>query len=338
MNRYGLFCRPLMLVLVLGCVAACGQPRIALKEPTVHEAQSASFVPSSYTVGPGDVIEVLYHADLQRSSPDYTIDVEDTLKIDFFNHPDMNREVKVRPDGRISLPLLGDVKVVGMLPAELSADLQKRYTKYLRTPSVTVGVSDFNAKLTDLKRAVTTAERGQGRLVTVRPDGRMSLPLVGEVEAGGRTVPELTAEVEKRYQKIMRDMGVTLDLHAAKSNVAYVMGQVQRANFLNLLGPTTVTQAIAMAGGFTENANTKQVVLISRQADKTPVGRIINMDEIIGKGNIGADVYLSQYDVVFVPATTMSQLGLFGTQLWNLIPVRFVGSAGYQWSNTAINN
>ncbi len=107
------------------------------------------------------------------------------------------------------------------------------------------------------------------------------------------------------------------------------MGQVKDSNYYELLGPTTLTQLIATAGGFTKHANTHQVVHIMRSKSGQPEATVIDMDDIIGKGDITVDPYLNQYDVVFVPRTKLSQAALAGDAIWRIIPVGFTGAVGY---------
>ena len=77
---------------------------------------------------------------------DYRIGVEDILAISVWRDPDLTREVPVRPDGKISLPLLQDVQAAGKTPQELGAELQKRLREFLSNPSVTVIVREVNSQ------------------------------------------------------------------------------------------------------------------------------------------------------------------------------------------------
>lgn len=325
--------RILLFLLAALLAAGCGHTGPSFSDTVIHPAPSQdAFIPASYTLGPGDVVEVLYHSNPRQMVTRYVIGLGDTLRIEFYKHPDMNRDVAVRPDGFISLPLVGEVQAYGKTPSDLRQALTKAYSEYLRRPDITVIVADFDAKLDELKEAVTNAARGQARLVTLRPDGAITLPYIGDVQAAGLTMPQLNAEVEEKYQTLVGGgLGITIDLNDAQSNVVYVMGEVNRPGFYQLRGPTTVTQAVAMAGGFADSAYTDEVVLVTRGAQRQPMGRIIDMDDIIGTGNIDRDVMLKQYDIVFVPMSPMAKAGLFGRRLWELIPARFSGTVGYQF-------
>src|SRR5215510_5760592 len=76
---------------------------------------------------------------------DYTIGPGDVLQLFVWKEPELTRELTVRLDGRISVPLLGDVEATGRTPAQLAADLSKRFTRFLEAPQVTLGVAQANS-------------------------------------------------------------------------------------------------------------------------------------------------------------------------------------------------
>jgi polysaccharide export outer membrane protein len=197
---------------------------------------------------------------------------------------------------------------------------------------VTVEVIGFNAKVEELKKAITTDARGQSRLVVVMPDGKISLPYLQDIPAAGLTAFELSQKLERQYKKFVNSISITAAVLRARSNQAYIMGQVNRPNFYELRSPITLTQLIARAGGFTGEANTHQVVVISRNRNRQPESKIVDMDDIIGKGDMKADQMINQYDVVYVPRTKLAQAALVGASLWRLIPLRFSAGASAVYS------
>jgi polysaccharide export outer membrane protein len=78
--------------------------------------------------------------------PDYTIGADDMLKISVWHEPDMNVALPVRPDGKISLPLLDDVQAAGMTPMQLAASIKEKLKKYIADPRVTVAVEAMNSQ------------------------------------------------------------------------------------------------------------------------------------------------------------------------------------------------
>ena len=102
------------------------------------------------------------------------------------------------------------------------------------------------------------------RPVIVRSDGRVSLPLLGDVAAAGKTTGDLSAELAKGWRRFVENPVVTVSIIQPNSAKFYVMGQVMRPGEYSLPRALTVVQAISTAGGFTEWANERRLVLIRR--------------------------------------------------------------------------
>jgi protein involved in polysaccharide export with SLBB domain len=308
-------------------LVSCGEPRITITKEAVQSEDISPLIPTTYLIGQGDELEILYHIDPGFSVAEYIIETEDTLRIDFYYYPVMTRTVRVRPDGFVTLPRVGEVKASGLKPRVLAEKISETFRTFLSRPAVTVEVINFNAKVEELKKAITTQARGQSRLVVVRPDGKISLPYLQDIAAAGLTAFDLSQELEKHYRKFINNISITAAVLRARSNQAYIMGQVNRPNFYELSGPITLTQLISRAGGFAEDANSHQVVVISRKRDGQPDAKVVDMDDIIGKGDSRADPMINQYDVVYVPRTKLAQAALAGASLWRLIPLRFSAGA-----------
>jgi polysaccharide biosynthesis/export protein len=95
--------------------------------------------------------------------------------------------------------------------------------------------------------------------VQVRPDGKITLPLVGDMEATGRTPIELRDAVAKSLKEYITNPTVTVIVVEALASQVFVIGEVAKPGAVQIYGPTTVMQVLAMAGGFKEFANTKDV-------------------------------------------------------------------------------
>jgi polysaccharide export outer membrane protein len=100
------------------------------------------------------------------------------------------------------------------------------------------------------------------RSVPVRPDGKISLPLVSDVQAAGLTPSQLAADLTTRLKKFLNDPQVTVIVTAINSRRIYIVGEVARPGAFPLLPNMTVLQALADAGGFTTFANTKKIHIL----------------------------------------------------------------------------
>ncbi len=95
--------------------------------------------------------------------------------------------------------------------------------------------------------------------VQVRPDGKITLPLIGDLDATGRTPIELRDTIAKSLKEYITNPTVTVIVVEALASQVFVMGEVSHPGPVQIFGPTTIMQVLAMAGGFKEFANTKDV-------------------------------------------------------------------------------
>lgn len=159
---------------------------------------------------------------------DYKIGPQDTIRIDVWKEPDISRTIPVRPDGKISLPLLNDVQASGLTAMQLAASLRESLTKYLTNPQVTVTVTEINSRR------------------------------------------------------------------------VYLTGEVSHAGALPLLPNMTVLQALSSAGGFTQFAKLKNIYVL-RNEDGKQVKHPFNYKEVV-KGKLAEqNILLQPGDVIVVP-------------------------------------
>jgi polysaccharide biosynthesis/export protein len=139
------------------------------------------------------------------------------------------------------------------------------------------------------------------RSVPVRPDGKISLPLVGELTASGQTPLQLEQEIAKRLANYISEPEVTVIVQDSKSQKINIMGMVARPGAYFLTGSTTVLDAIAMAGGFKDFAKQKSIYVLRQNADGTQQRIPFNYKEVIKGKNSEQNVRLVPRDTVVVP-------------------------------------
>ncbi len=163
---------------------------------------------------------------------DYIIGPEDVLEISVWRNPDLSREVMVRPDGRISLPLIGDVKAVGLTTSELRDDIKEKLKAYKENPTVAIVV------------------------------------------------------------------------RAVNSYYFYTQGAVGNTGKIPLLSRTTLIQAITLAGGLMPDAVRSRITIFRLGRDSEgPQKIVVSYDEIILRG--GENIVLKPGDTLVVPSETM---------------------------------
>ena len=143
------------------------------------------------------------------------------------------------------------------------------------------------------------------KVVVVRPDGKISMPLIGEVMASGRTANQLASQIAGRLKEYKENPAVTVSVKEVNSYYVYVLGEVTKSGKYQLKSHATVLQAVAIASGFTiYAAKNKMQVIRNVQGEDGKMREIripVRYDDLIsGKGEIGNFV-LKTGDVVVVP-------------------------------------
>ena len=165
---------------------------------------------------------------IAANDPDYKIGPQDVLTINVWKEPDVSREVPVRPDGKISLPLLNDVQAAGLTPMQLANSLMDSLKKFISSPQVTVIVKEINSRR------------------------------------------------------------------------VYVIGEVVRAGTFPLLPKMTVLQIVSSCGGFTQFANPKKIYVL-RTKDGKQTKLPFNYKEVVSGKNPEQNIELEPGDTVVVP-------------------------------------
>lgn len=134
----------------------------------------------------------------------------------------------------------------------------------------------------------------------IRLDGKITLPLVSDVRAAGRTTRQLKAHLELVLRKYIDNPVVTVILREARSQRFYILGEVVQAGEYPLSKELTVLQAFAIAGGFTEWANKKEIFVLRRSATGDRVIRI-NYQGILSGKDLKGNIVLLADDTIMVP-------------------------------------
>jgi polysaccharide export outer membrane protein len=157
-------------------------------------------------------------------------------------------------------------------------------------------ISEYRLGSEDLIESFVYKEPELTTTAVVRPDGKVSLPLVGEIQATGRTALELQAEVTAKLLVYISDPVVSVIVKEINSPKISVFGEVRWPDVFPIKQRMTVLNAIALAGGFTEFAKRDRVIVI-RDAASGPERIKLNLERLIKNG---APFYLQALDTVFV--------------------------------------
>jgi protein involved in polysaccharide export with SLBB domain len=194
----------------------------------------------------------------RASGPEYRIQVGDRLEIKFFYSPELNEQVIVRPDGRISLQLIPELEVTNLTLAMLAKQLTERYAADLNHPQVTVIVREFGT------------------------------------------------------QRV------------------FVDGEVGTPGVVPILGQMTVLQAISQAGGLKDTARSTDVIVIRRGPGDAPAAFKVDLKKARAGGDLAQDVTLAPLDIIYVPRSRIANVNLFVDQyIRKVLPFDWV--VGVRW-------
>jgi polysaccharide export outer membrane protein len=159
---------------------------------------------------------------------------------------------------------------------------------------------DYRIGVGDVIEVIVWNEPNFSREVVVRPDGKISLPAVDDVQVEGLTPEALTKNLQEAIAQYVKTPKVSVVIKQVNSQKVSVLGQVRTPGAFLLQGEMTILQAIAQAGGFTEWAKTGGIILL-RKTEEGDQRIVINLNKII-KGSKGAkDVRLQAGDKIIVP-------------------------------------
>ena len=160
--------------------------------------------------------------------------------------------------------------------------------------------ADYRIGPQDVLRIDVWKEPEITRTIPVRPDGKISLPLLNDVQASGLTAMELAASLRESFSKYLTNPQVTVTVNEVNSRRVYVTGEVTHQGAFPLLPNMTVLQALTSAGGFTQFAKLKGIYVL-RTEDGKQVKHPFNYKEVV-KGNLAEqNIFLRAGDVIVVP-------------------------------------
>jgi polysaccharide export outer membrane protein len=161
------------------------------------------------------------------------------------------------------------------------------------------------------------------RTVTVGPDGRVAMPLVGSVMAADRTADQLQASLSEAYAGQLVRPIVEVSLKQAGPMRVLVGGEVNTPGWVDMGGDIDALRAVMAAGGPKASAKLGEVVVIRRGADGRPMRRVVNLGRALNDPARTDLVPLRRFDIVFVPRNSLSEIGAFMGQIRDALPFQF---------------
>lgn len=161
-------------------------------------------------------------------------------------------------------------------------------------------VSEYHLSAGDVLEVSVWGDEDLQREILIRPDGRISFPLIGDIQAAGRSVNGLKTELEQRVNKYVPDVPVTVILKTINYPKVYIVGKVETPSLYIMEERTTVVQALAMAGGLTAFASKNNIKVLRQNASGQQVFPFKYGDIENGKA-LDQNIVLKSGDTVIVP-------------------------------------
>lgn len=152
----------------------------------------------------------------------------------------------------------------------------------------------------------------------VSQDGMISIPLVGDVVAGGVGLREFRDNLNEGLSKYLVEPQVTVEVTAPRSHKIYVLGEVKNPSVFPIEGPVSTVEAIALAGGFSQSAKASSVILIRGDLEKPQLTRL-NLDNTLKKADFTQNPFLEKGDIIFVPPTFIANLAQFFDDVYKIV-------------------
>ncbi|HEY3738974.1 MAG TPA: polysaccharide biosynthesis/export family protein [Bryobacteraceae bacterium] len=144
--------------------------------------------------------------------------------------------------------------------------------------------------------------------VSVQPDGYVSLPLVGELKAAGLTLDEVTQAIRAKANITLNDPEVMVLLRDYLKPYFVLAGEVARPGRVEMHGPVTLIEAIALGGGFKDTAKRTQVVLLRKTSGEMAEVKVFDVRKLMSRSGIGEDIPVRPGDMLVVPRNGISKV------------------------------
>jgi len=276
---------------------------------------------------------------------DYHIKPGDQMEISVFGEPDMRKVIIVQPDGKLSYFLVGEITAVGMTFGELRKEIEKRLSKYILSPSVTIIGEKYEGNYITVlgavrkpgrhsvfqtDRVIDALSRAEGLKFIETDDSSFAGELANlNLAYFSRDGKLLDVDFAKLInngdmsQNIPVQVGDFIYIPSSTTQQVFVLGEVNRPRSMPYRYTTTLLEAVTSAGGFNETTACKRSVCIVRGSLTKPEIIIVNFNKIVsGKEN---NIVLDPGDIVYVPSTFLTDVSRVSRQIIPFLNVIILG-------------
>ena len=277
------------------------------------------------TVTTGDTLEIRYYLDARIEPNAYRLGVGDAVRIDIDGHPDLGREtVSILPDGTISLPLIGSVRIVGSSVTQASAAIAQLFAdKQLKDPAVVVSVVQGQQRLKRLLESRRQQSDSDTLVIQVYGGVPIQLPFIEPV-AVDRPLSDIRLVISDKYaREFGAQLNVVTNLRQRENPTVAVMGEVKNPGRLPMQRAITTMGAIAAAGGYNNAADPRHVVVVRVATDGSYQRWLFDLTAGLNDEKAPQHAFKLNYDdIVIVLKTGIAEANVWIEQyIRNNIPI-----------------
>ena len=318
----------LLLALLLTQLSACGtfpdEDQYWIPMEHFGRDNQLTYVPEEdYRLQPADTIDILFHFNT-LSDEVYLVAPHDRLEVKFLSASEYDAIHSVRPDGFISLPFVGDMKVAGLSVSEIQSKITKRYKPVLKDPQFFVTLAEYQVHIKQLKESLNHPTMGQARLLVVREDSKVTFPLLGDISVKNKTVETVKAEASRLYANQAPGMSVDVLLQKTHPRQIYVFGEVNNPGGHLVHSNMSLFQAVALAGGPTREAEMDTVIAMTKRNGEMQA-QVYNLKQLLNGKTDAAAAILSPEDVLYIPRDRLSTTAQVVRSISEIMMFRGIG-------------
>ena len=256
-----------------------------------------------------------------RSSGELRFQNGDAVKVTVWGYAELDHTGSIQPNGKLTLPLVGEIDAAGASAAELRLRIVDRLEPFTRSSSFDLRPGDT--------LVMDVWQHSELRTTTlVDPSGFATFPLAGRLQAAGRPVESIRKEAELHLLEYMRDARVTMLPTYNNRRIVYdryvsvlattlqprrvaLLGEVNAPGMIEIRGSLRVVEALAQAQMRDKTAEINSIVVIRNYTSSAPQYRVIRLADYFQGRAPDQNIYLQHGDIVVVPKTTIAKVGDF---------------------------
>ena len=214
-------------------------------------------------------------------------------------------------------------------------ELPYKKVKYIRASDIAreerVSAENYSVEVDDVLEISVWQIEDLHREVVVRPDGKISFPLIGDVDAQGRTIEELRQDLVDKIKLYIKVPQVSVNIKEFGGKRAVLLGEVNSPGVIRFTSPIKISEAIALSAGFTGDANKGAVFIIRYLDTEEPAVIVADVNKIFFQGALSENIRVKQDDIIYVQTSMLSSFRDFMNNTFGPLVGYVEAYYGFSW-------